>query len=241
MADKLDVRSLPAGARESFQHFGATLRELFGDSLLGLSAFGGWLHGDPFYRDTPGRSVVVVPRIELDPLDQLATRGVKLGNLQVAAPLIMTPEYIQASCDAFPLELLEIQATCTVLLGADYFAALEFGRSELRLQCERDLKSELIQLRQGLLAAAGRHKLLSPLCRASVERVVRVMRGVLRLGAKPAAKLAAGVLEQAGSLTSVRMPTAITLARSDVLLDFAGFQRYYGEVASMAEHVDGMP
>ena len=67
-----------------------------------------------------------------------------MGKAKIAAPLIMTQDYIQNSLDSFPLEFLEIQQHHLCLFGQDSFAELSFYQPHLRLQCERELKSMLI-------------------------------------------------------------------------------------------------
>jgi hypothetical protein len=93
----------------------------------------------------------------------------------------MTPDYIQQSVDSFPLEFLEIQQQHVCVSGTDYFQSLALEDSFIRLQAEREIKTILIGMRQGLLAAAGREKLLSEIEGDVVERLVRTLRGLLWL------------------------------------------------------------
>lgn len=237
----INVDTLPAAYRDGFRQFAQALLELAGDNLIGLSAFGGWLVDDPFFEGTPARSVAVLQRLDLKMLDQLASSGARFGKLNVRAPLMMTQEYIKASCDVFPLELLEIQQLRSPVCGRDHFAELTFERKDVRLQCEREFKSELIQLRQGLLAAAGRHKLLGELCRAVTERTVRILRGVLHL-ADPSetVKQAREVVERAAATTEVTLRTLDRLVAGGQEPGLAEFEGLYGEVAALAAYADAL-
>ena len=127
------------------------------------------------------RSVLVLDKVDLEMLRELAKDGAKLGKAKIAAPLIMTPGYINGSLDAFPLELLEIQQCHVCFVGTDYFTDLSFEERHIRLQCERELKTILIGMRQGLLAAAGREKLLGAMEGDIAERLIRTLRGLLWL------------------------------------------------------------
>ena len=127
------------------------------------------------------RSVIVLDKIDLAMLRELAKDGAKLGKARIAAPLIMTPVYINGSLDAFPLELLEIHQCHVCFVGTDYFTELAFDERHLRLQCERELKTILIGMRQGLLAAAGREKLFGAMEGDVAERLLRTLRGLLWL------------------------------------------------------------
>lgn len=234
---EINVASLPANTQGSFRELGQLTAELMGEELLGFTAFGGWLADDPLYAGTPARSVLVLSRIDLRKLDQLAARGPRFGQRGLAAPLLMTPPYIAASRDVFPLELLEIQQTGIGVLGADHFGPLTFAPADVRLQCERELKSALIQLRQGLLAAAGQHKRLADVCRAEGDRLMRVLRGLLHL--KGTAATGAGQLVAAtAAQTGLPLETLKAAVANPAGVDFAAFERLYGELVALAEYVD---
>ena len=234
----LNLDSIPEQRREAFGELARLLVELAGDELLGLCAFGGWIVDDRCYEHALARGVAVLKRVDLPMLDRLASQGGRLGRKGVAGPLIMTPEYIRASCDVFPLELLEIQQLHRLVVGEDHFADLSFAPGDLRLQCERELKSELIQMRQGLISAAGRHKALHDVCAAAAERTVRVLRGVLHLAGQEAPKLAVELMSVADKATGLKFATLARAAVGTDRLDFDGFRRCYAEVEALAKYVD---
>jgi hypothetical protein len=235
---QMNLEKLPANTRTAFRELGQLLTRFARDDLLALSAFGGWLVNDPLHHGTPARSVAVLRHLDLRMLDQLAPEGVRLGKLGLGAPLMMTPEYIQASCDTFPLELLEIQHQHIPLGGEDHFAALRFEHANLRLQCEHELKSELIHLRQGLLSAAGSHKHLGALCRHEAERATRVLRGMLHLAGRELPPLAAELVAQAADATGLKLDGLRSVVADARHVDFAAFQRFYEDLAALADYVD---
>ena len=106
-------------------------------------------------------SVVVLGRMDLKFLEFLAPLGKKYGRKRIAAPLIMTPEYIASSLDIFPIEFFNIQHLHLTVFGEDIFRTLDIKKSDLRLQCEQELKVTLISLRQGYISAAGDQKILA--------------------------------------------------------------------------------
>jgi len=236
-----DLSSIEEAYRGPLAHLAHELQAVAGDNLLGLSAFGGCVTGDTFYADVPARTVAVLDHVDLEMLDRLAGEGARFGQQRLAAPLIMTPPYIRASCDTFPLELLEIQQLHALIWGHDHFAELTFDRRDIRLQCERELKSELIQLRQGLLSVAGRHKALYDLCLACAERSIRVLRGVLQLkDALPPPRLVHEVVARAVEVTRVELDTLKNMLAGDAHSSLPVFQRFYAEVEALVSHVDGL-
>jgi hypothetical protein len=236
----IDTAGLPANAQAAFTELARALAGLAGEDLLGLSAFGGWLADDPLYAGTPARSVVVFRRFDLGLLDRLAREGIRFGKLGLRAPLIMTPEYIAASSDAFPLELLEIQQLHVLVCGADHFAALQFERGDVRLQCERELKSALISLRQGLLAAVGEYKRLGELFRDESERTARVLRGILHLAGREAPRLSAGLIGTAVEVAGAKLEGLARVVGGARQVDLETFRQFYEDLAALASYVDGL-
>lgn len=237
----IDTSAIPAAKRDAFGRFVETLITLFGDDLTGLSGFGGWVVDDPLYRETPARSVAVLENVDLSVLDRLASDGAQFGKRGIAAPLIMTVDYIRASCDVFPLELLEIQQLHARVLGDDHFADLKFEPRDLRLQCERELKSELIQLRQGLLRAAGKRNVLRELCLNCAERTVRILRGVMHIrGDGEVQQLAANIVGRATDVSGVALRALREVVETAGDVDFARFASFYDEIEALAAHVDQM-
>jgi len=168
----VNIDQLTSGMQEPVKRFVLRVQELAGSNCLAITSFGAIA--------TPAFD----PRnnnIDLPMLRELAKDGVKLGKAKIAAPLIMTPVYIEGSLDTFPLEFLEIQQCHLCLAGPDHFSDLSFDASHIRLQCERELKTILIAMRQGLLAAAGREKMFGTMESDIAERLMRTLRGLLWL------------------------------------------------------------
>lgn len=131
-------------------------------------------------------SIFVLKEMDLKFLKLLAPLGKKYGKQKVAAPLIMIPGYIQSSLDVFPIEFLNFKRIHATVYGEDILKDLVINRMDLRLQCERELKSKLIWLRQGYLSSQGEKKLLSEGFVRATTGFIPLFRGViLLLGKEP--------------------------------------------------------
>ena len=64
-------------------------------------------------------SVVVLHNMDLRFIKFLAPLGKKYGKKRIAAPLVMTPEYIKTSLDAFPIEFLDFKLIHKTVYGHD--------------------------------------------------------------------------------------------------------------------------
>jgi len=239
-ATQLELERLPAHFRDGLARLAASLQELAGANLLGLAAFGGALGDDPYYAQEPAESVAVFERDDLDVLVRLARRGAQLGRRRISAPLVMTPAYIQASLDSFPLELLEIQQQHLRVLGQDFFVDLPFDRRHVRLQCERELKREMIHLRQGLLAAGGSYARLYDACQACASRTLRVLRGVLYLKGIGAPRSVRELVESAAAAAQMKLDALLRLVSVGDDTGLEGFRGLYHELAALAERIDAL-
>ena len=107
--------------RPSIEQFARLLAELGGTNAKALTVFGALAAGTFDASRHIVRSAFVLDRVDLAMLRRLSEHGTKLGKARIAAPLIMTPEYIRASLDTFPLELIEIRLQHVTLFGDDFF------------------------------------------------------------------------------------------------------------------------
>ncbi len=221
--------------RPPITRYAALLRELASDNAQSLTLFGTIAASTFDAARHTVRNVLVLDRIDLDMLRRLAEHGAKLGKGRISAPLIMTDAYIGASLDTFPLELIEIQQMHVTIFGDDPFTDLAFQNEHVRLQCERESKSLLIGLRQGLLAAAGRDKVLAAVEADIGAALIRTMRGMLWLKGNKDAKSASDVVGEVEKMADRKLPGI------RASLDVAGehswpqFESLYRDVEALAE------
>jgi hypothetical protein len=126
-------------------------------------------------------SVIVLKEMDLAFLDRLAPLGKKYRKKSISAPLIMTPEYIDRSLDVFALEFLNFRLIHCTVYGDDIFRDLEIERHDLRIQCEREIKSKLIWLRQSYISSMGESKLLLENITNSISGFIPLFRGIIFL------------------------------------------------------------
>lgn len=129
-------------------------------------------------------SVVVLHSMDLKFIEFLAPLGNKYGKKRIAAPLVMTPEYILTSLDAFPVEFLDFKLIHRTIIGEDLFKDLVIARPQLRLQCEREIKTRLIQTRQGYLSSLGERDRLSGVLVQSITGSMALFRAIISLMGK---------------------------------------------------------
>ena len=174
---------------ERFKPFQDEILSRYKENILSINITGSALTGDYMPGKSDVNSVFVLEKMDFKFLEILAPLGKKYGKKRIAAPLIMTPEYIRTSLDVFPMEFLNIKLIHKTLYGDDVFQDLKIDTSDLRLQCERELKVRLIGLRQGYLSASGDGKILTDMFVDSFSGYIPLFRSiVVLLGQEPPLK-----------------------------------------------------
>jgi hypothetical protein len=224
--------------RAPIQDFANLLRDLGGDNVLALTVFGTLAARSFDATRHTARSVVVVDHVDLSMLRRLAEHGVKLGKAHISAPFVMTPQYIRDSLDTFPLELIEINQNHLTIFGDDYFEDLEFADADVRHQCERELKVMLIGMRQGLLAAAGRDRMLADVQQNMAENLLRTLRGMLWLKGRRDPQPASAVVAEVENLVSQKLASLRHSLDPGVEHTWELFEALYRDVAALGDLVD---
>ena len=192
-------------------------------------------------------SVIVLHEMDLKFLELLAPLGRKYGKKRISAPLIMTPAYIDKSRDVFPIEFLNIKLLHHTVFGQDIFTALDIDRSDLRHQCERELKVKLISLRQGYLSTAGDQKILAKGFADSFAGYMPLFKTIIVLLGREAPQNSPEILSVLTDITGIRTDafkqvlalkkrqTKPTLEKLNIV-----FKDYYKIIEQLGEIIDAL-
>lgn len=222
-----------------------TLRGLYGENLLGVAVYGSAATGEYVSGVSDVNLVLVLKQVALADLERMREFLRRRHGLRLPVPLLLTPDHIRTSADVFPIEFLEIKEKHRLLWGEDPFARLEISLSNLRHECEHELKGRVLRLRQSYLEAGRGAKPLRQLLLAAHNANYPAFRAALRLKqvAPPVKKeeinaalaghfqVEAGVLRTLGDLRLAR----IKLNRAELE---ALCQQYLDEVSRIADQVD---
>jgi len=96
-------------------------------------------------------------------------------------PLFMDKDEWLNSCDVYPIEYSDIKARYKILYGEDIVAPLVLEKSNLRLQCEYEMKNVLIKLRQNYLAKSNDLREIEILLKTTSKSFFALFRAILRL------------------------------------------------------------
>lgn len=134
-------------------------------------------------------------------LNPAATWWARKGH---PAPLVFGLDELRRAADVFAIEFLDIKAHHRILWGQDTFASLEVPMSLHRVQVERELRTNLLKLRQRYLAAPGDNKGVLALMTKSVSSFASLFRhALLALGESTPERLSHRKRETIGSVAKL--------------------------------------
>ncbi|MFP4408584.1 MAG: nucleotidyltransferase domain-containing protein [Spirochaetaceae bacterium] len=178
-------RSIQDEVRDEFLPL---VKNVFGDRLTSVVLYGSGADGS--YR--PGVSDVNIlilldePQPEL--LERLAKEGRRRMRKRRITPMVISEEEYRRGADVFPMEYLDIRDRHVTLYGSDLTGELQFSDAHLRQQLEQQLRGSLFSLRQLILSARGRKRVLSKELPRWYGSLQALFKGLLRLvepGNKP--------------------------------------------------------
>lgn len=167
--------------RAKAEEFTRKLASTFGDRLVSALLYGSAARGD--YREgiSDLNLLVILQGTEAASLrlgSTLAREWASAGN---PPPLVLSESEWRASADVFPIEYSDIRDANVLLHGPDPFAGIAIGWRDLRLQCEHELKSKQIRLREHYLLVADDAEGLGKLLVQSFPTFLTLFRAGLRL------------------------------------------------------------
>jgi hypothetical protein len=159
----------------------AALGAELGGELHGVLLYGSVARGEAVRGISDINVLVLVERIDAALLQRAAPLARRWAEQGVSPLLIEEAEWRRAS-DVFAIEVLDMQDAHELLHGRDPVEGLAVPRAQLRLQTERELRARLVQLHNGLLAAADDGAKVGAVLAGALPAFVTYLRAALRLG-----------------------------------------------------------
>ena len=178
----------------------APVRQALGNDFLAAFLTGSVLTQGYDPRHSRINMVVVARSLEPDTLERLRDAMPAPRKRPFFDPLLLTQRQIDNSLDSFPIEWLEMRERHLTLEGQDVLADLEVPSTYLRLQCEHELRSRHIRLRQAFLASGRKPLALTDVLKSSASSFATLFRTLLRLRGEVTPAAPAQVIEKLAQL-----------------------------------------
>ena len=171
----------PGNPEEIFQAVIKDYQTIFGSNLLSIILYGSGARGEYIPQKSDINFLILLSDNGINSLSkafEVVSRGHKS---RVSTPLFLTKNYIQASLDVFPIEFLNLKSYYQVVYGEDVLQGLVIEKKFVRLQCEREIKGKLLQLRQQFLETRGSKREIENLLALSAPTFYSIFRALLFL------------------------------------------------------------
>ncbi|TVQ96305.1 MAG: hypothetical protein EA403_16465 [Spirochaetaceae bacterium] len=153
----------------------------FGPDLSSVVVYGSYAAGRWVSGSSDINVLILLGRCEPAALKAFGDRGRRFLQKNRITPLVLTVAEFSSSADVFPMEYMDIIARHRVLFGADPTEHVQFSPSNLRHQLEHQLRGTMVSLRQLVIAARGRNRLLRAELKTFAGPIAALFRGLLRL------------------------------------------------------------
>jgi Nucleotidyltransferase domain len=155
------------------------LQAAVGSNLKAIVLFGSAARGEYHEQHSDLNVLCLLGRASAEDIEALHETAAWWEKKKFPAPQIFTLEELRASADIFAIELLDMKAHHKMIYGEDFFAELSVPMQLHRLQVERELRTNWLKLRQGVLLAPQKDSVLMRLMDASVSTFVTLFRHAL--------------------------------------------------------------
>lgn len=172
---------LPDKFKKRIQDFTQSLKDIYQRNLVSLVLYGSAASGEFVSKRSNLNMLAVLENADPQELKK-ASKLIK--KFRTINPLFLTEDYIASSTDVFPIEFLDMQENYFLLYGKDILKNININTSNLRFQCEQELKAKLINLRQAYLRTHGDKTGLGSILFKSFTSILHILRNVLRLKGK---------------------------------------------------------
>lgn len=150
-----------------------------GKNLKAIVLYGSAARGEYHERHSDLNVLILLERATAEDLQALhgaATWWTRKGH---PAPPIFTLAELHASADIFAIELVDMKTHHRMLYGEDFLEQLTVPMQLHGLQVERELRTNRVKLRQGILLAPSKDRVLVALMDAAVSAFITLFRHAL--------------------------------------------------------------
>ncbi|MHB8524795.1 MAG: nucleotidyltransferase domain-containing protein [Candidatus Acidiferrales bacterium] len=164
---------------ELLQHLKEKLQRAAGANLKAIVLYGSAVTGEYRKQHSDLNILCILERTGPPELEALHEAVAWWRRKGFQPPQVFTPEELRASADIFAIELLDMKANHKMMYGEDFFATLNVPTNLHKLQVERELRTNVVRLRQGILSVPPKDRVVVGLMDASVSAFVTLFRHAL--------------------------------------------------------------
>jgi len=182
----------------------------FGSSLKSVLLFGSLARDEYIDGVSNINLLVLLDDLNVALLERAVSHAKRWREIG-AVPLLLEAREWQRAADVFAIEIADMHDAHEVLAGEDPVVQHAIDRRAMRIQAEHEVRGKVMQLRSGLLAAAGEPELVGGLLATTLPSLTTYLRAALRLAGEAVPGRTEDVIE-AGTRLVGAQPDALLAA-----------------------------
>lgn len=237
--------NLPGKMNRMLEDYINGLLRIYDDNLISVTLYGSAASGEYTNAFSNINLLVILNDTSLANIAK-ASGLIKKYKFRLIRPVFFTEKFMRNSADVFPIEFLDMKENRIVLHGRDVLRDIEIDVKNLRFQCEQELKSKLINIKNSYMAdtsLAGRKKLLFKF----FTSILHILRNVLRLKGRvpPYSKedIISNIVREFENVDEVIFRKILEIKNSNLKLNRREledvFYSFVAELEKIADMVDG--
>ncbi len=227
--------------KSNWEKVAAKFSAIWGDSVLQVAIYNTEL-------SDKGNLVVILSDDSIKHLVKAHSVASAVVHMGMEPPLVVSDKYIANSLDSFPLEFHNIKTDYINLVSKkDILRDLEFEKSYIRLEMERELKSKNLLIKMAILDHYGKNKVLKNLIKVSVHSIEPIIKGLLFLFDEDIPLNHKDLMNKADDVTdfdisSLLTATDFTIGKINIekkdIPDF--FEQFTAQLQDLTDHVEAL-
>ena len=172
---------MPEQAQRTLDAYLRDATKTLGADVGAIILYGSLARGD-YLQDRSNMNILMVfEHLTMNMMERCSQLNRRWSKERILAPLMFTREEIGRFLETFPLEFYEIQDHHILLAGRDPFPELHIEGRHLFNECEREIRGNLLRVRQQFIEARGNPEGIHALLPISLTTVIPCLRGLYRL------------------------------------------------------------
>ena len=194
---------MPEEAQHTLHSYLADAKKILGDDVYAIILYGSLARGD-FLQDRSNINILMVfEKITLDLLKRCSRLNRGWTKERIVTPLMFRLDELSQNLETFPLEFIEIRDKHILLSGRDPFPELHVEGRNLFNECHREIRGNLLRVRQQFVEAAGQPEGIQALLPISLTALIPCLRGLYRLLDQSAQGTPDAILDRLSSVLQV--------------------------------------
>lgn len=156
-------------------------KKTFGEKEPSIIVYGSLARGDFLEGRSNINVLFVFDTLPLEVMKQCSKLASRWTKERIVTPLMFTREELQQFPNSFPLEFFDMEDHHIVLTGQDPFIGLNLEGKNLFAECEREIRGNILRVRQQFVESDGNPEGIHALLPISLTTVIPCIRGLYRL------------------------------------------------------------